>query len=403
MEKAWEFILNNFFCEKTNLFYDYLVKEYIEQLTGHLPSADDIINQNPNPCGWGTGMEDSTLSAGSMLDAVVARYNATKDISMKLLADKIFDGMMRCVVDLDEGFIARSVSPIDGKSFYYDTSRDQFTHWVYGGLRYYNSELADCEQKESIKKVIIAVAKRLERNVTAENNYNLLRYDNKESIAGKMWGVLNKHEYFRLPFFYISAWHVSGDIYWYNLYMKYRDEAFEKTCEEFDAKSYGLRCYPVLQMQYSLRAAFDIDPDADFKEKCKSFMTKVANYYEDFTVFESQRVCTEINSDYYYYQYKAWNAVDKRIDGVFGDREYRNPAQSERRENRGFYYIRNVGEAASIIALCPEHRFNCELFDALQNISDSIDYERICNYSPMLLVCGWWLLKECQKNFEKVS
>ena len=47
--------------------------------------------------------------------------------------------------------------------------------------------------------------------------------------------------------------------------------------------------------------------------------------------------------------------------------------------------------------------FNCELFDALQNISDSIDYERICNYSPMLLVCGWWLLKECQKNFEKVS
>ena len=403
MQKAWDFTWDNFFCDKMNLFYDYLVNDFNNKLTGHLPSVDDINNQIPNPCGWGTGMEDSTLSAGSMLDAVVARYNATGDVSMKLLADKIFDGMMRCVVDLEDGFIARSVSPIDGNSFYFDTSRDQFTHWVYGGLRLYNSEIADSEQKENIKRVIVAVAKRLERNVTLENNYNLLRYDNKESIAGKMWGDLGKHEYFRLPFFYISAWYVSGDKHWFDLYMKYRDEAFEKMCEDFDAKNYGLRCYPVLQMQYSLRAAYDIDPDFGFKEKCKSFMTKVADYYKNFTVSESQRICTEIDSDYYSYQYKAWNAVDMRFDGVFGDREYRNPAQSERHENRGFYLIRNVGEAVSILALCPDFEIKEEQFHALQNLCDAIDYDRIFNYSPMLLVCGWWLAKESMRISEKVS
>lgn len=403
MEKAWRFSWENFFCVKTNLFYDYLAKDFDDALTGHLPDVYAINKQIPNPCGWGTGMEDSTLSAGSMLDAVVARYNATHDPEMKHLADKIFKGMMLCVADLESGFIARSVSPIDDKSFYYDTSRDQFTHWVYGALRLFNSKLASDTQKGDIKKVIVAIAKRLERNVVPENNYNLLRFDGKESIAGKMWGDLGRHEYFRLPFFYASAWYVSSDSHWFELYMKYRDEAFDKMCDGFDPKSYGLRCYPVLQMQYSLRAVYDIEPDFEFKSKIKAFMTFVADYYKEFTVSESKRICAEINEAYYYYQYKAWNQVEMRFNGVIGDREYYNPAQSERADNKGFYYIRNVGEAVSILAICPNFRFGNEQCEALQHLSDSIDYERICNYSPMLLACGFWLLKEAERNFEKFS
>lgn len=394
MEKAWQFIWDNFFCDKTNLIYDYLVRDIDgDILTDHLPSVDEINRQIPNACGWGTGMEDSVLSAGSMLDAVVARYNATKDKNMKPLADKIFNGMMRCVVDLEDGFISRSVSPINGKSFYYDTSRDQFTHWVYGGLRLFKSELCDTEQKENIKKVIVAVAKRMERNVTPENGYNLLRYDGEVSIAGKMWGELGAHEYMRLPFFYAAAWYVSGDKHWYNLYIKYRDEAFKKQ-SAFNATSYGLRCYPVLQMQYSLRAIYDIDPDPEFRTKCLEFMTKVADFYKTFAVSESKRICAEINEEHYYYQYKPWNKVRMLYQGIIGTRPYFNPAQSELRENRGFYHVRNVGEAVSILALCPEFKISEEQFTALQNLTDAIDLGRICNYSPMLLACGWWLLKE---------
>ena len=394
MEKAWQFTWDNFFCDKTNLIYDYLVRDIDgDILTSHLPSVEEINKQIPNACGWGTGMEDSVLSAGSMLDAIVARYNVTEDRNMKPLADKVFDGMMRCVVDLEDGFIARSVSPIDGKSFYYDTSRDQYTHWVYGALRLFNSELCDAEQRGNIKKVIVAVAKRMERNVTPENDYNLLRYDSEPSIAGKMWGELGAHEYMRLPFFYAVAWYVSGDGHWYELYIKYRDEAFKKQ-STFNAASYGLRCYPVLQMQYSLRAIYDIDPDPEFKTECLKFMQIVAEYYKDFAVSESKRICSEINEEHYYYQYKPWNKVRMLYQGIIGTRPYFNPAQSEMRENRGFYHIRNVGEAASILALCPGFKFESEQFDALQNLSDVIDYDRICNYSPMLLFCGWWLLKE---------
>ena len=50
--------------------------------------------------------------------------------------------------------------------------------------------------------------------------------------------------------------------------------------------------------------------------------------------------------------------------------------------------------AIAILALCPNYKFGEEQYNALKNLCDAIDYTKICNYSPMLLACGWWLLKE---------
>lgn len=400
MEQAWNFIWNNFFCEKTELIYDYLVHDCNDKLTGHLPSTDEIARQIPNPCGWGTGMEDSVLSAGSMMDAVVARYNVTGNSNMKALADILFRGMMRCVVDIDNGFIARSVSPADGKSFYFDTSRDQYTHWIYGALRLYNSDLCTEKQRKDITDVLTAVAMRLENNVTDENQYNMLRFDGKTSIAGKMWGELGAHEYLRLPFFFISAWYVTNNKHWHDLYMKYRDKAFEKSLL-FNAQSYGQRCYPVLQMQYSLRALFEMDPDFRFREKCLALMKRIADNYILFAPSESKHLCSNTLTDFMYYQYKPWNKVKMLYLGIIGDRAYFNPGQSELYENRGFYAIRNVGEAVSILALCPNRHVGDEQFEALQNLSSAIDYSRHCSYAPMLLACGYWLAVEANMNIQK--
>ena len=396
MEKALNFILNNFLSSETDLLYDYLVDGIPDRLTGHLPSPSEIQVQFPNPCGWGTGMEDSVLSGGSLIDGLIAYYGATGDKSVKELTGRLFKGMMRCVVDIDEGFIARSVSPVDKKSFYFDTSRDQYTHWVYSALRLYNSPLCEDSWKKDIENVLVAFAKRLQRNVIPENDYNMLRYDGKISIAGKMWGDIGTHEYFRLPFFYIAAFHVSGDRHWFDMYMKYRDEAFRKM-QSFHGDSFGLRCYPVLQMQYSLKAAYDIDPDPVFKENCRAYMKDIAAYYEGFVLSESEKLLSDIKSPKNYYKYRAFREVPFRNMGAFGEKEYLNAAQSEIPENSGFYLIRNVGEAASCVALCPDYDFNAELFDAVKALSDAIDYSRIGNYSPMLLWCGFWLMKEAKK------
>jgi hypothetical protein len=79
MDNAWDYVWNRLFCEKTDLFYDYLVSDAADAATCHLPPPETIALQVPNPCGWSTGMEDSMTYGGIMLDTVVARYNATGD------------------------------------------------------------------------------------------------------------------------------------------------------------------------------------------------------------------------------------------------------------------------------------------------------------------------------------
>ena len=54
--RAEKFIRSRFFCEKTNLFYDYLVTEAEDPLISHLPTPYEISCLIPNACGWGTGM-----------------------------------------------------------------------------------------------------------------------------------------------------------------------------------------------------------------------------------------------------------------------------------------------------------------------------------------------------------
>ena len=78
----------------------------------------------------------------------------------------------------------------------------------------------------------------------------LLRADGKESLVNTMWGNLGPHEFLRLPMFYLAAFHVTGDKKWQTEYLKYRDEAIQKS-HGFDYNA--SRSYCALQMAYSLR------------------------------------------------------------------------------------------------------------------------------------------------------
>lgn len=70
--RACNTAFSRFFCPKTELFYEF-IPDGKPSARSHLPSAADIQKKNiPNPCGWGTGMEDSTLNAGSAPDAVLS-------------------------------------------------------------------------------------------------------------------------------------------------------------------------------------------------------------------------------------------------------------------------------------------------------------------------------------------
>ncbi|MEE0929019.1 MAG: hypothetical protein UIG59_07480 [Acutalibacteraceae bacterium] len=389
--KALRFIFDRFYCKDTGLIYDFLIDG--KNAWHHLPSPEDVKRQNPNPCGWGTGMEDSVLNGGSAIDALVGHYAATHDEWAKKLCLELFEGMMLCAtVSEHKGFIARSVSPADKKSYYINSSRDQYTHWIYAAVRLYDSPIADDAVKNKIREVLVAVAEKCLRDVTEENGFELLRADGKAGIVSKMWGKLGAHEYLRLPMFYMAAYYVSGDEKWKCEADKYRFEALEKT-KTFQPHKHST--YVLLQLQYSLRLMYDLCPEKNFKTGCLALMDYLSDYGEN----NIPSVCKRLEGiGRLNFKYKKWNVCCPIDCGEYGGYKYLNPAQSELKENTSFYPLRAVGELASLIALHPEKRVDPNLPKLLDRLADGIDYDEHYTYAPLLVACGYML---CEENTYK--
>ena len=269
MDKTWNFAVSLLFCEKTNLFYDHLYNLTSDGAVKGLPTLEQIGAQIPNPNGWSTGMEDSVICGSMMLDCAMKKGEIE-------FAKRIVKGLIACATISDvPGFVARSFSPIDNKTHYSNSSRDQYTHLIYSLTYYYFSTFCDDETKTQIKTIFTQIADRMTECVVKENDYEFLREDGKIGLCFKMWGEVGKHEYLRLPMFYLAAFVVSGDEKYNELYLKYRDEAIEK--------SFGLEyeksqtAYPILQMQYSLK--FVCDFDENVKDKCQELMSLASNAF----------------------------------------------------------------------------------------------------------------------------
>jgi len=158
MKNAWNFVWNRLFDPQTCMFYNYTVGHEPDAAVRYLPEPELIQRLIPNPGGYGTGMEDCMLNAGLIMDAVIARYEATGDDAMREYAAKIYRGMeLDATVSPQKGFLPRGVSPVDCQSHYIDTSRDQYTNWFYAAYRLYFSALSTEAQKESIRKCLTAM------------------------------------------------------------------------------------------------------------------------------------------------------------------------------------------------------------------------------------------------------
>ena len=83
IQNGWDFVMNKLYHPETHMIYDYLTKETAVESAEDYPNSEEIRLSAPNPCGWGTGMEDSTLNLSSMTEAILARYAITKNDELK--------------------------------------------------------------------------------------------------------------------------------------------------------------------------------------------------------------------------------------------------------------------------------------------------------------------------------
>lgn len=274
MNRLWDITWARFYLPETHLFYDYLTSYQPGKELQHLPTAAEVQRQDPNECGYGTGMEDCMISAGVLLSLIVDRYAVAEDESLRQRAYDVFQGIRLCAtVHGVPGFLARGVCDEDLKSIYPNSSRDQYTHAVHGLWHYFHSPLSSDSTKQEIRELLGAIADRMIKNVIPENDYDSLRADGSRDKRGisRMWNVKG-HEAARLPMIYAAAWDVTGDQNYYDLYRKFVRPAIEQSLVVEDWQP----TYAFLQMQASIELLLQLEHDTELKRKMQQIMTSIS-------------------------------------------------------------------------------------------------------------------------------
>jgi len=379
MQALWEYLFEVLYCEETGLIYEHRVNYEKDGNTAGLPTPETIQLQIPNPTAWGTGMEDCATTAGMMLQTVLNRYAVTGDQTMKAYAQKIVKGIVSCAtVSGKRGFLARSVSPVDKKSFYFNTSRDQYTYVIYGLVKYMYSELSDEREKAWAKDTLVSFAELVEKEATKENNYELLRADNKAGIVCRMWNV-HPHEALRLPMVYLAAWVASGEERWLNHFRFWREKGLARS-EEYVSTD---EMFAFSQMQQSIRLLYDFDPDQEYKERYLALMRLVAKHASRFFVKNLKNM--QVN-----FLGKAWHEYELRCEwgvDVLNGYLYANPQDTL---YKAVFPLLEIGDCISAQALCPNAKINKRQEKQFCQAIDLIDVKTHAGRTPTRLCAGYW-------------
>lgn len=371
MNLAQKITWERFYHPKTHLFYDYLSSYDPSKGLSHLPKPEEVLEQYPNNCGYDTGMEDSMISAGVLLDMILDQYEVTNNNKLRKDAYKVFKGIKLCAtVHGVPGFLARSVCVVDGKSIYINSSRDQYTHAVFGLWRYYNSELCNPRIQKEIGTILASFADRMIINVTPENKFDFLTARGTIDSRGitRMWNV-NGHEAARLPMIYAAAWHTTGNKKYFDMYIKYLNPAIEQSME---IREEIVPTYSLIQMQSSMILLRELEADKGRLKKIDDIMLMVSKIGAKRAIqansLASQLDLTMVGSDW------------RTGEGLNSKGEYR----------KVWYNIRESGEAALAQLMCEKDNFNEEQKVLLSQAIQRLDYNRVSSNGIFYLLGAYW-------------
>lgn len=389
IQSAWDWTLENLYDAEHHMIYDFATGDSLEETIANLPTPEEIAHSVPNPCGWGTGMEDSTLSIGPLLEAVLIRRQYEDEPALKKLSDSLIQGLIINGTAAEPGFIARCVSPADGTSVYMDSSRDQYTNWVYAAHLLLRSALVEETQKKAVSRILVQVAEKAERDVTSDNKGYLLRLDGKPGMVSQMFSAdLGAHEFLRLPMFYLAAWEASGDPHWMEKYRAVRDICLdwcEQTFLPGNVSSYGY-IYGIYQHQYSAKLLYDLEEDPAYRVRYAMLM-KIAAEVAEHYIKDSYRNIGSITVPEQ--KMLPWRERPARYLGMFyGVPYYAPPVGTEI-----FRHMRNASEVIIIQCLCPGYQIPQWEKEMFYEFVERARFTEANSYWPLLFCDAWWLMK----------
>jgi hypothetical protein len=381
MNQAWEVSWSRFFHKDVETFMDYLSSYEPGKEQAHLPTAEEVKRQYPNPCGYSTGMEDGMILGGAVLSMLCDRYAVTKEEDLRAKATQVFSGMKRCgTVHGVPGYVARNVCPEDGKSVYINSSRDQVTHYVHGLWKYYHSPLADEPTKTEIRKLCTEVAERMITFVTPENDYDFCRADGQRCPLGicRMWNV-QAHEAARLPMIYAAAWDVTQNERYREQWRKYAADAVAQSATPVESKP----AYALLQMQASLELLYALEPDSSLKAQILATMQKVGGLGEkrlDHTV----KIIAKKTPEEMRMLGPDWRTVKEWKN----QKGYPNPQWGSYREI--WHITREAGEASLLPLMVDHPSMSAQQKQQLQEVILQTDYLHNSSCGIIYHLAAYW-------------
>lgn len=381
-ERLWAALWKIYYLPETGLLYDYRTSRDFEHRFDHLPSVREIAECKPNPCGWGSGMEDSMINAGVTMDALTEACLLTSDPELVRRAADIFKGMVNCAeISGVKGFLARSISPRDGRSIYPESSRDQYTNFVHGIWKFYHSPLSDKAQKAKIREIMESICALMEEVITPESDYTIPRIDGVRinSSVCKMWNV-EPHEAARLPMIYAAGWDITKNSRWFELYRRYVEDALDQS---LSLRLMNYLAYALFQMQCSLDVIYRIEPEAVLREKCKKAMHLAAEYCE----FNGWNVLWQESLCDYRAIFADWHTVtDVRVRWC-GYRIPNYPSDYADFSRR----IRESWEAPLVQLMAPEREISSRQVRLLKRMLAKVEPEEISNITPYGLLAPYYM------------
>lgn len=379
--QAWDVAWSRFYLSKVQTFGDYLSSYEKGKEQAHLPTAEEVKRQYPNPCGYSTGMEDGAILGGAMLSVLCDRFAVTHDESLREKAASVFAGLKRCAtVHGVRGFVARNVCPEDGKSVYINSSRDQVTHFVHGLWQYYHSPLPDEDTKQQVRAVLADVAERMIQFVTPENDFDFCRADGERCPLGicRMWNV-QAHEAARLPMIYAAAWDVTRDERYRKEWRRYAADAIAQSATPGENKP----AYALLQMQCSLEVLHELEPDAELKATIHERMTHVRDLAaKRFTSVLSQ--IAKKSSE----EMKMLGPDWRHVSLWKNQKGYPNPQWGPYREI--WHITREAGESALILLTVDPSSVSAAQQASLAGLILGFDYEHNSSCGIMYHLAAYW-------------
>ena len=396
VENGYQEFKKGYYSDKTKQFYDFRTSSDINQTLKDLPTLDEVKKCWPNFVGWGTGMEDNNITASYMLWSAMSEYRLNKKENyLKDIHDFVKGLLLNAEVSSQNGFLLRNVHHEDCKTHYINSSRDQYTYWIYFMHKFMVSEFATEDEKNRVASAFVRFAQKAKKDVTPENNYCLTKEDGTPAVASSMLRDVSPAEALRLPMIYLAAYVVSKDIEWLDEYKKYRDETLSYS-ETVDVSIYKQHIIAPMQMMLSVRFLYDHEEEAEYKNRYHNLMHKVAHDIVPLVnrAFERIDEFNEYNEKIHYIkpfrQNKCVN-VGRLWEYGYDLFAYFNVPSTYK--NDLDIPPRVLAEGIMIQALCPEYEMPEDQLDKFIYTLTKIKLDDAAFYYPSYYIACYWLLR----------